>query len=127
MNPNSWLAPHAGGGHELFQRYVAGPNDYTFSPSGRGEERHDVTVAVRLVHKPRAAGIRCGGHLLSPSRHVAEGMETMTRPLRAGGEPGSYAFKTRSPNGGAWLLTSPPKVQASKRPSPEKSLSKAKD
>src|SRR5436190_14763487 len=92
----------------------AGASDYTFEPvQAEVKKGNDVTVAVRLVHKPTGKPVS-DAVIFSPRLDMSpEGMETMTAPIAkaAGAEPGSYAFKTDIPMAGGWLLTVSAKVQ----------------
>jgi hypothetical protein len=108
----------------------AGPNDYTFEPvQAEVKKGNDVTVAVRLVHKPTGKPVS-DAVIFSPRLDMSpEGMETMTAPIAkaAGAEPGSYAFKTDLPMAGGWLLTVSAKVQGEQETVVGKVAFKAKD
>src|SRR5207244_8320522 len=92
----------------------AGPNDYTFEPvQAEVKKGNDVTVAVRLVHKPTGKPVS-DAVIVSPRLDMSpEGMETMTTPviLAKGTEPGTYSFTTDLAMAGRWLLTVSAKVQ----------------
>src|SRR5260370_25142287 len=87
---------------------LAGANDYAVEPvkaevtKGKG-----VVVTVRLVHKPTGKPIS-DAVIFSPRIDMSpEGMTTMAAPLTpvAGGEPGTYSFKTDLVMAGGWLLS----------------------
>jgi len=92
----------------------AGANDYAFEPVAadikKGEE---VTVAVRLVHKPTGKAVPDAVIFASRIDMSPESMPTMAAPLTPipGGEAGTYGFKTSLVMAGQWLLSLSAKVQ----------------
>jgi hypothetical protein len=92
----------------------AGANDYAFEPvKAEVKKGSDVTLTVRLVHKPTGKPVS-DAVIISPRIDMSpEGMATMTAPATpaAGAEPGTYSFKTDLPMAGGWLLTVSAKVQ----------------
>jgi hypothetical protein len=93
---------------------LAGPGDYVFEPvQAEMKKGDDVTVAVRLVHKP--TGKPVAGAVIFRTRidmapdNMAE-MESPVAPLPAS-EPGTYAFKTDLPMAGRYLFSIAAKVQ----------------
>jgi hypothetical protein len=92
----------------------AGANDYAFEPV-TAEIKHgdDVTVEVRLVHKPAGNAVPNAVIFVARMDMSPEGMPTMTAPLTpvAGHELGTYGFKTKLTMAGQWLLSLSAKVQ----------------
>src|SRR6266478_8986960 len=92
----------------------AGASDYTFEPvKAEVKKGNGVTLAVRLVHKPTGKPVS-DAVIFSPRIDMSpEGMATMAAPLTpvAGGEPGTYSFKTDLVMAGGWLLSLSAKVQ----------------
>jgi len=89
-------------------------NDYLFEPvKAEVTKGNGVVVTVRLVHKPTGKPVS-DAVILSPRIDMSpEGMATMAAPLTpvAGGEPGTYSFKTDLVMAGGWLLSLSAKVQ----------------
>ena len=92
----------------------AGANDYVFEPvKAEVTKGNGVVVTVRLVHKPTGKPVS-DAVIFSPRIDMSpEGMATMAAPLTpvAGGEPGTYSFKTDLVMAGGWLLSLSAKVQ----------------
>jgi YtkA-like len=92
----------------------AGANDYAFEPvKAEIKQGDDVTVAVRLVHKP--TGNRVPGAVVTQTRidMAPDGMAAMASPVTPlpSPEPGVYAFKTDLTMAGRWLFSIAAKVQ----------------
>jgi len=89
-------------------------NDYLFEPvKAEVTKGNGVVVTVRLVHKPTGKPVS-DAVIFSPRIDMSpEGMATMAAPLTpvAGGEPGTYSFKTDLAMAGGWLLSLSAKVQ----------------
>ena len=89
-------------------------NDYLFEPvKAEVTKGNGVVVTVRLVHKPTGKPVS-DAVIFSPRIDMSpEGMATMAAPLTpvAGGEPGTYSFKTDLVMAGGWLLSLSTKVQ----------------
>ena len=89
-------------------------NDYLFEPvKAEVTKGNGVVVTVRLVHKPTGKPVS-DAVIFSPRIDMSpEGMATMAAPLTpvAGGEPGTYSFKTDLVMAGGWLLNLSAKVQ----------------
>jgi len=89
-------------------------NDYLFEPvKAEVTKGNGVVVTVRLVHKPTGKPVS-DAVIFSPRIDMSpEGMATMAAPLTpvAGGEPGTYSFKTDLVMAGGWLLSLSDKVQ----------------
>jgi len=93
---------------------VAGSNDYNFEPApAEVKKGNEVTITVRLVHKPSGKAVPDAVIYASRIDMSPEGMATMAAPLMpvAGGEPGSYSFKTDLVMAGQWLLSLSARVQ----------------
>ena len=92
----------------------AGANDYVFEPvKAEVTKGNGVVVRVRLVHKPTGKLVS-DAVIFSPRIDMSpEGMATMAASLTpvAGGEPGTYSFKTDLVMAGGWLLSLSAKVQ----------------
>jgi len=93
---------------------LAGANDYVFEPvKAEVTKGNGAVVTVRLVHKPTGKPVS-DAVIVSPRIDMSpEGMATMAAPLTpvAGGEPGTYSFKTDLVMAGGWLLSLSAKVQ----------------
>jgi len=89
-------------------------NDYLFEQvKAEVTKGNGVVVTVRLVHKPTGKPVS-DAVIFSPRIDMSpEGMATMAAPLTpvAGGEPGTYSFKTDLVMAGGWLLSLSAKVQ----------------
>ena len=108
----------------------AGAIDYTFEPVRADVIKGDgVTLAVRLVHKPSGKPIPDAVIFASRVDMSPEGMATMAAPLTplAGGEPGTYSFKTDLAMAGRWLLSLSAKVQGEAETVTGKTTFKATD
>jgi hypothetical protein len=93
---------------------VAGSNDYNFEPvPAEVKKGNGVTITVRLVHTPSGKAVPDAVIYASRIDMSPEGMATMAAPLSpvAGGEPGSYSFKTDLVMAGQWLLSLSARVQ----------------
>jgi len=91
----------------------AGANDYAFEPVKAEVKKGNVTLTVRLVHKPTGKPVS-DAVIISPRIDMSpEGMATMTAPVISakGTQPGTYDFKTDLSMAGGWLLTVSAKVQ----------------
>jgi len=89
-------------------------NDYLFEPvKAEVTKGNGVVVTVRLVHKPTGKPVSDAVIFLPRIDMSPEGMATMAAPLTpvAGGEPGTYSFKTDLVMAGGWLLSLSAKVQ----------------
>lgn len=92
----------------------AGANDYAFEPvKSELKKGADVTVAVRLVHKPTGKPVTDAVVVQTRIDMAPEGMAEMASPVAAlpSPEPGVYAFKTDLSMEGRWLLSIAAKVQ----------------
>jgi hypothetical protein len=92
---------------------IAGANDYVFEPVQTEIKRgDDVTVAVRLVHKPTGKPVADAVVISTRIDMAPDGMKEMTSPLTPlpSPEPGVYAFKTEL-SAGRWLFSISAKVQ----------------
>jgi hypothetical protein len=91
----------------------AGANDYVFEPVKAEVKKGNVTLTVRLVHKPTGKPVS-DAVITSPRIDMSpEGMATMTAPVTSakGTQPGTYDFKTDLSMAGGWLLRVSAKVQ----------------
>lgn len=92
----------------------AGAEDYAFEPvKAEITKGNDVTVAVRLVHKPSGKPVTDAVIIQTRIDMAPEGMAEMAAPLTPlpSPEPGVYAFKTELAMAGRWLLSIAAKVQ----------------
>jgi len=92
----------------------AGAGDYVFEPvKAEIKKGDDVTVAVRLVHKPTGKPVTDAVVVTTRIDMAPDGMASMAAPLTPmpGNEPGVYAFKTELSMAGRWLLSIAAKVQ----------------
>ncbi len=92
----------------------ASADDYAFEPVKADVKKgNGVTITVRLVHKPTGKAVADAVIFASRIDMAPEGMPTMTAPLTpvAGGEPGTYSFKTDLVMAGGWQLSLSAKVQ----------------
>jgi hypothetical protein len=92
----------------------AGADDYVFEPvQAELTKGDDVTVAVRLVHKPTGKPI--GDAVIFRTRidMGPDGMADMVSPVtpEPAKDPGTYAFKTDLPMAGRYLFSLAAKVQ----------------
>jgi hypothetical protein len=97
---------------------LAAPNDYAFEPVSASVNRGEVTVAVRLMHKP--TGKPATDAVVTQTRidMAPDGMATMDSPLTPlpSPEPGVYAFKTELTMAGRWQLSISARVQGEAQP-----------
>jgi hypothetical protein len=92
----------------------AGADDYAFEPvQAEIEQGDDVTVALRLVHRPTGKPVPDAVVFRTRFDMAPDGMAEMQAPLRplSHPEPGVYAFKTSVTMEGRWLLSIAAKVQ----------------
>ena len=92
----------------------AGANDYAFEAiKTEIKKGDDVTVAVRLVHKPTGKAVTDAVIIQTRIDMAPEGMAEMASSLTPlpSPEPGVYAFKTDLAMQGRWLLSIAAKVQ----------------
>lgn len=92
----------------------AGANDYTFEAvAAETKKGDDVTVAVRLVHKPTRKPVSDAVVFRKRVDMAPDGMAEMESPVAPvpASEPGVYAFKTDMPMAGRYLLSLEAKVQ----------------
>jgi hypothetical protein len=97
---------------------LAGPNDYAFEPVSAEVNRGEVTVAVRLMHKPTGKPIPDAVITQTRIDMAPDGMATMaasTTPLPSP-QPGVYAFKTDLVMAGRWQLSVSARVQGEPEP-----------
>ena len=93
---------------------LAGAIDYAFEPvAAELKKGDDVTVAVRLLHKPTGKPVTDAVIVRTRVDMAPDGMADMVSPVaqQPGGEPGVYAFKTDLPMAGRYLLSVVAKVQ----------------
>src|SRR5258707_6240954 len=86
---------------------LAAADDYAFEPVSAEVNRGEVTVAVRLVHKPTGRPISDAGITQTPIDMAPGWMATMAAPMTPlpRPHPAGYAFQTDIPMAGRWLLT----------------------
>jgi YtkA-like len=92
----------------------AGAKDYAFEAVAAEMKKGDnVTVAVRLVHKPSGKPVADAVIVQTRIDMGPDGMREMAAPLTPvpTNEPGVYAFKTDLSMAGRWLLSIAAKVQ----------------
>jgi hypothetical protein len=95
----------------------AGAKDYVFEPvAAEMKKGDDVTVAVRLVHKPSGKPVADAVIFRTRIDMAPDGMAEMVSPVEPlpGKEPGVYAFKTDLPMAGRYLFSIGAKVQGEK-------------
>ena len=92
----------------------AGADDYVFEPvQAELTKGDDVTVAVRLVHKPTGKPVPDVVIFRTRIDMGPDGMAEMVSPVipLPAKEPGTYAFKTDLPMPGRYLFSLAAKVQ----------------
>jgi len=92
----------------------AGADDYAFEPITQNiKAGDDVTVAVRLVHKPSSKPVPDAVIFRTRMDMAPDGMAEMESPLdpQPVAEPGVYAFRTDLGMEGRYLLSIAAKVQ----------------
>lgn len=93
---------------------MAGASDYNFEPvTAELKKGDDVTVALRLVHKPTGKPVT-GAVIISTRVDMApDNMASMASPVSPlpSSEPGVYAFKTDMAMAGRYLFSIAAKVQ----------------
>lgn len=92
----------------------AAATDYTFEPVvPEMKKGDDVTVAVRLVHKPTGKPVADAVIIRTRVDMAPDGMADMQSPVTPlpANEPGVYAFKTDLPMAGRYQLSVAAKVQ----------------
>src|SRR5438874_694496 len=92
---------------------LAGANDYAFEPVAADVKQGEVTLAVRLVHKPTGKPVPDAVIVQTRIDMAPDGMATMASPIAPAPSPspGVYAFKTDLAMAGRWLLSVSAKVQ----------------
>jgi hypothetical protein len=97
---------------------LAAPTDYSFEPVSADVNRGDVTLAVRLMHKPTGKAVADAVITQTRIDMAPEGMATMDSPLtpQPSPQPGVYAFKTDLTMAGRWLLSISARVQGEPQP-----------
>jgi hypothetical protein len=93
---------------------LAGAKDYVFEAvQAQLPKGDDVTVAVRLVHKPSGKPVSDVVFVRTRIDMSPDKMGDMVSPIQpvAAKEPGAYAFKTELPMAGRYLFSIAAKVQ----------------
>jgi hypothetical protein len=94
-------------------------NDYLFEPVAVEIKRgDDVTVAVRLVHRPTGKPVADAVIIRTRIDMAPDGMAAMVSSLTPmpSPEPGIYAFKTEISMAGRWLFSITARVQGESEP-----------
>ena len=96
----------------------AGANDYAFEPVATQVKQGEVTVSVRLVHKPTGKPVPDAVIVQTRIDMAPDGMATMAAPMTPlpSPQPGVYAFKTDLAMAGRWLLSVSARVQGEAQP-----------
>lgn len=92
----------------------AAAGDYAFEPvAPEMKKGNDVTVAVRLVHKPTGKPVADAVIVRTRVDMAPDGMADMQSPVTPlpASEPGVYAFKTDLPMAGRYQISVAAKVQ----------------
>lgn len=92
----------------------AAASDYVFEPvAPELKKGDDVTVAVRLVHKPTGKPVADAVIIRTRVDMAPDGMADMQSPVSPlpASEPGVYSFKTDLPTAGRYQLSVAAKVQ----------------
>ena len=92
----------------------AAASDYAFEPvAAEVKKGDDVTVAVRLIHKPTGKPVAEAVIIRTRVDMAPDGMAEMESPVTAvpAAEAGVYAFKTDLPMAGRYQLSVAAKVQ----------------
>lgn len=92
----------------------AAASDYAFEPvTAEMKKGDDVTVAVRLIHKPTGKAVADAVIIRTRVDMAPDGMADMQSPVSPlpASEPGVYAFKTDLPMAGRYQLSLAAKVQ----------------
>ncbi len=92
----------------------ASANDYAFEPvKTELTKGDDVTIAVRLVHKPTGKPVSDAVIIRTRIDMAPEGMAAMAAPVKpsAASEPGTYAFTADLSMAGRWHFSLAAKVQ----------------
>ncbi len=92
----------------------AAASDYAFEPlAAEMKKGDDVTVAVRLVHKPTGKPVPGAVIVRTRIDMAPDGMAEMESPVSPlpADEPGVYAFKTDLPMAGRYQISLAAKVQ----------------
>lgn len=92
----------------------AAASDYAFEPvAPEMKKGDDVTVALRLVHKPTGKPVADAVIIRTRVDMAPDGMADMESPvsLLPANEPGIYAFKTDLPMAGRYQVSVAAKVQ----------------
>jgi hypothetical protein len=97
---------------------LAAPTDYAFEPVSADVNRGEVTLAVRLMHKPTGKAVTDAVITQTRIDMAPDGMATMDSPLTLlpSPEPGVYAFKTELAMAGRWQLSISARVQGEPQP-----------
>ena len=93
---------------------LAAASDYTFVPvNAEMKKGDDVTVAVRLIHKPTGKPVADAVIIRTRIDMAPDGMAEMQSPVSPlpTKEPGTYAFKTDLPMAGRYQVSVSAKVQ----------------
>lgn len=93
---------------------LAAAADYAFEPvAPEMKKGDDVTVTVRLVHKPTGKPVADAVIVRTRVDMAPDGMADMVSPVSPlpAGEPGIYAFRTDLPMAGRYQLSLAAKVQ----------------
>jgi hypothetical protein len=93
---------------------LAAASDYAFEAvTAEMKKGDDVTVAVRLVHKPTGKPVADAVIIRTRVDMAPDGMAEMESPVipLPASEPGVYAFKTDLPMAGRYQLSIAAKVQ----------------